>query len=312
MSILIENILAGDPKAIARMITMVERNDPGVLDAMKTIHRHIGNAHILGITGTMGTGKSTLIGALAREYRREGKQVGIVGIDPTSWFSGGALLGDRFRMQDLATDHGVFIRSMGTRGTLGGLTTSIYDVVAILDASGKDVVMVETVGVGQSEIDIVKMADTTIVVTVPGLGDSIQAIKAGITEIADIFVVNKGDNPGADGTVIELELMLNMGDSGDWKIPVKKTMAKGGNGITELRTEITNHMAYLTQSGMLEMRRGKRYENELIEIIKKRLITLILDESKLQGTIKDMVEKISKREVDPHSAAEEILGSLLK
>lgn len=312
MKNLIENLLAGDPTAIARMITRVESNDPGVMDAMKKIHPHTGHAHILGITGTMGTGKSTLIGALARAYRREDKQVGIVGIDPTSWFSGGALLGDRIRMQDLATDDGVFIRSMGTRGTLGGLTASIYDVVSVLDASGKDVVIVETVGVGQSEIDIVKMADTTLVVTVPGLGDSIQVIKAGITEIADIFVVNKGDYSGADGTVTELELMLDMSEQDDWKIPVIKTTAKKGDGVPELKDKISDHMMYLAQSGMLSQRRGKRYENELIEIIKKKLMTLILDESKLKGTIEEMIDKISKREKDPHSAAEEILEALLK
>lgn len=303
-------VLKGDLRSISRLITLVENND--ALDAMKEIHKNAGNAHIVGITGTMGTGKSTIIGKLAKEYRKNGKEVGIIGIDPTSWFSGGAFLGDRVRMQELATDKGIFIRSMGTRGTLGGLTSSIYDVVEILDASGKDVVMVETVGVGQSEIDIAKMADTTIVVTVPGLGDFIQNIKAGITEIADIFVVNKADRPGVEETMMELRSMIEMDNKRKREIPVNETIATTGKGIEELYKEIGRHMKYLIESELLEERRKKRYETELIEIIKKRLLSFIFDESKLKGKIESLIDKISKKEIDPYSAADEILGKVLK
>ena len=303
-------VLKGDLRSISRLITLVENNE--ALDVMKEIHKNAGNAHIVGITGTMGTGKSTIIGKLAKEYRKNGKEVGIIGIDPTSWFSGGAFLGDRVRMQELATDKGIFIRSMGTRGTLGGLTSSIYDVVEILDASGKDVVMVETVGVGQSEIDIAKMADTTVVVTVPGLGDFIQNIKAGITEIADIFVVNKADRLGVEETMMELRSMIEMNNKRKREIPVNETIATTGKGIEELYKEIGRHMKYLIESELLEERRKKRYETELVEIIKKRLLSFIFDESKLKGKIESLIDKISKKEIDPYSAADEILGKVLK
>jgi LAO/AO transport system kinase len=309
---MVTHLIQGDPAAIARLITLVENDSPKVPETIKAIHGYTGKAHVIGITGTMGTGKSTLIGTLTRAYREQGKTVGIVGIDPTSWFSGGALLGDRIRMQDLATDPGVFIRSMGTRGTLGGLTSSIYDVVALLDASGKDIIVVETVGVGQSEIDIAKMADTTIVVTVPGLGDSIQTIKAGITEIADIFVVNKADQPGADEAVLQLQQMLDMNQLDTWQIPVLSASAHQGKGISVVIEAIDKHMDFLVTSNRLEERRATRYESELLELIKKRLMHLILDESRLQGTIESLVEKISRREMDPHSAAENILKKILK
>ena len=210
MKDLASQVLKGDTRSIARLISLVENNSPNVADAMKRIHPHGGKAHVIGITGVMGSGKSTLIYELANEYLKKGKTVGIIAIDPTSPFSGGALLGDRIRMMELATDEGVFIRSMGTRGMLGGLTSSIYDVVEILDASGKDIVIVETVGVGQAEVDVVKIADTTLVVLVPGLGDSIQTIKAGIMEIADIFVVNKADRGGVDQTIAELESLIDI------------------------------------------------------------------------------------------------------
>jgi len=311
MTQLITQLLKGEPIALARLITLVENNSSKIPEVMKAIHKHTGTAHIIGITGTMGAGKSTLIGSLTRAYRKKDKTVGIVGIDPTSWFSGGALLGDRIRMQDLATDPGVFIRSMGTRGTLGGLTSSIYDVVALLDASGKDIVIVETVGVGQSEIDIAKMADTTIVVTVPGLGDSIQTMKAGITEIADIFVVNKADLPGADEAVIQLQQMLCMDTLSEWQIPVIPSSSTQGMGIPEVIKAITNHMDFLTETNHLFQKRGTRYETELLALIKKKLMHYVLDESRLQGTIEKMVDTISRKEMDPHSAADKILKEIL-
>ena len=307
------NVLNGDPRSIARLITLAENNDPIAAKAMKIIHPKTGNAHVIGITGVMGSGKSTLIYELTREYRKKGLKVGIIAIDPTSPFSGGALLGDRIRMMELATDDGVFIRSMGTRGMLGGLTSAVYDVVEILDASGKDVVIVETVGVGQAEVDVVKIADTTLVVLVPGLGDAIQTIKAGIMEIADIYVVNKADRSGVEQTVAEIESLIDISCSEmDRKTPVLTTVAKENKGIVELVKEIEDHKNYLNKTKMLDVQRRKRYEAELVEIIRKRLMNFIFDESTFKGKVEDLIDQISKKQVDPYTAAEEILGKILK
>ena len=292
MKELVKKVIEGDAKAIARFITLVENRDKDALNVIGQIHEYTGNAHIIGITGTMGVGKSTIIGKLAKEFVERGKKVGIIGIDPSSHFSGGALLGDRIRMQDVILNKNVFIRSMGTRGMLGGLTGAIYDVVKILDASGKDVIMVETVGVGQSEIDIVKMADTIVVVTIPTLGDSIQTLKAGITEIADIFVVNKSDMPNADATVMEIQSMIEMNKDGVWKTPVIKTIASDSEGIRKLLNKIEEHRDYLLNSKELEERRRKRYEAEMIEIIKRRLMAFIIDEPKLREKMSSLVDKI--------------------
>jgi len=313
MSDIAASVLKGDPRSIARLITIVENNDPLAETAMKTIYPKTGNAHIIGITGVMGSGKSTLIYELTREYRKKGLKVGIIAIDPTSPFSGGALLGDRIRMMELATDDGVFIRSMGTRGMLGGLTSAVYDVVEILDASGKDIVIVETVGVGQAEVDVVKIADSTLVVLVPGLGDGIQTIKAGIMEIADIYVVNKADRSGVEQTVAEIESLIDISCEGkDRKIPVLTTVAKENKGIIELFEEIENHKKYLKETKMFDFQRRKRYEAELIEIIRKRLMNFIFDESTFKGKVESLIDQIGKKEVDPYTAAEEILGKILK
>jgi len=307
------NVLKGDPRSIARLITLAENNDPIAANAMKTIHPKTGNAHVIGITGVMGSGKSTLIYELTREYRKKGLKVGIIAIDPTSPFSGGALLGDRIRMMELATDDGVFIRSMGTRGMLGGLTSAVYDVVEILDASGKDVVIVETVGVGQAEVDVVKIADTTLVVLVPGLGDAIQTIKAGIMEIADIYVVNKADRSGVEQAVAEIESLIDISCSEkERKTPVLTTIAKENKGIFELVKEIEDHKKFLKKTKMFDIQRRKRYEAELVEIIRKRLMNFIFDESTFKGKVEDLIDQISKKKVDPHTAAEEILGKILK
>ncbi len=306
-------VLKGEPRSIARLITLAENNDPIAAKAMKTIHPKTGNAHVIGITGVMGSGKSTLIYELTREYRKKGLKVGIIAIDPTSPFSGGALLGDRIRMMELATDDGVFIRSMGTRGMLGGLTSAVYDVVEILDASGKDVVLVETVGVGQAEVDVIKIADTTLVVLVPGLGDAIQTIKAGIMEIADIYVVNKADRSGVEQTVAEMESLIDIACSEtDRKTPVLTTVAKENKGVVELVSEIEDHKKYLKKAKMFDVQRRKRYEAELVEIIRKRLMNFIFDESTFKGKVEDLIDQISKKQVDPHTAAEEILGKILK
>ncbi len=313
MNALASQVLKGDQRSIARLITLAESCDPLASQAMKDIHSHTGHAHVIGMTGVMGSGKSTLIAELTSQYRKKGLTVGIIAIDPTSPFSGGALLGDRIRMMELATDDGVFIRSMGTRGMLGGLTSAVYDVVEILDASGKDVVFVETVGVGQAEVDVVKIADTTLVVLVPGLGDAIQTIKAGVMEIADIYVINKADHPGIEQTEAELQSLVGISCSGKERIiPIIKTAAKQHKGIVELMDEIQDHQHYLEKSQLFDFQRRKRYEAELVEIIRKRLMNFIFDESTFKGKVEDLVDQISKKKIDPYSAANEILGKILK
>jgi len=312
MSDLSSSILNGDLRSIARLITLVENDLPDAIESMKKIHKHTGRAHVIGVTGVMGSGKSSLIFELAYSYRKQGKKVGVIAIDPTSPFSGGAFLGDRVRMMGLSADDGVFIRSMGTHGMLGGLTSAVYDVIEILDAAGMDIILVETVGVGQAEVDIVKIADTTLVVLVPGLGDSIQTIKAGLMEIADIFVVNKADRSGVEQIVAEIESMLDISSKSDREIPIVKTSTKQNQGISELLSEINNHRNYLKKEKRLEEKRRKRYEAELTDIIRKRLMNLIFDESKFKGRVDTLIDQISKKELDPYSAADEILGKILK
>ena len=313
MNDIASKVLKGEPRSIARLITLAENSSPEASIAMKNIHPNTGDAHVIGITGVMGGGKSTLISEITREYRKQGKKVGIIAIDPTSPFSGGALLGDRVRMMELSMDDGVFIRSMGTRGMLGGLTSAVYDVVEILDASGKDIVIVETVGVGQAEVDVIKIADTTLVVVVPGLGDSIQTLKAGIMEIADIYVVNKADRPGVEQTVAEVESLVDISCSNkDRKTPVLTTISKENKGISKLIDEINKHIIFLKKTKKFEDKRRLRYEAELIEIIRKRLMNLIFDERKFEDTIKRLLDQISRKEVDPYSATEEILSKILK
>jgi LAO/AO transport system kinase len=306
-------VLQGDSRAIARLITLAENNDPVAANAMKDIHPHAGRAHVIGITGVTGSGKSTLISELTRAYRKQGKKVGIIAIDPTSPFSGGALLGDRIRMMELAMDDGVFIRSLGTRGMLGGLAGAVYDVVEIFDASGKDVIFVETVGVGQAEVDVIKIADTTLVVLVPGLGDSIQTLKAGIMEIADIYVVNKADREGVDQTVAEIQSLVDISCSDkDRKIPILQTVARDKKGFVELVEEVEKHKKFLEKTKKFEAQRRLRYEAELVEIIRKRLMNLVFDESKFKDKVESLIGQISRKEIDPYTAAEEILGKILK
>jgi len=313
MSDIVQKVLKGDQRSIARLITLAENNDDIATTAMKDIHPYTGNAQVIGITGVMGSGKSTLICELTRLYRKQGKTVGIIAIDPTSPFSGGALLGDRVRMMELAMDDGVFIRSLGTRGMLGGLTSAVYDVVEILDACGKDVVIVETVGVGQAEVDIIKIADTTLVVIVPGLGDSIQTLKAGVMEIADIYVINKADRPGVEQTIAEVESLVDITCSGkDRKTPVLSTIAKQGKGIDVLLQEIEEHRSYLEKTHIFERQRRLRYEAELVEIIRKRLMSFIFDEQTCKQRINELLDKIREKKIDPYTAAEEILGTILK
>lgn len=312
MTDVVQQVLKGDTRTIARLITLVENDDPAAIPLMKVLHQHAGSAHVVGITGVMGSGKSSLIFELAHSYRKQGKKVGVIAIDPTSPFSGGALLGDRVRMMELAADDKVFIRSMGTRGMLGGLASSVYDVVEILDAAGMDIILVETVGVGQAEVDIVKIADTTLVVLVPGLGDAVQTIKAGLMEIADIFVINKADRPGIEQTVAEIEAMLDISGKQQRRIPIIQTSVTQQSGIKELLAEIQHHVEYLKEKKLLSVQRRKRYETMLTELVRKRLMHFIFDESTLRKRIDRLIDEIARKEQDPYTAMEEILGKILK
>jgi LAO/AO transport system kinase len=312
MTDLTANVLKGDHRSIARLITLLENSDPDAIASMKTLYSHTGHAHVIGVTGVMGSGKSSLLYELTKAYRQLNKKIGIIAIDPTSPFSGGALLGDRIRMTELSTDPCVFIRSMGTRGALGGLANAVYDVVDILDAAGMDIILIETVGVGQDEVEVVKVADTTIVVTVPGLGDAVQTIKAGLMEIADIFAVNKADRPGIEQTIAELQSMVDLSMDRDWKIPILAVSAKEKKGMNSLIESIAMHERYARDSHLFEDRRRTRYETELLELLRRRIISYVLDDKKLKDQVDDCLKKISVRELDPYTAADDILNALLK
>ncbi|MCU1229610.1 MAG: hypothetical protein JWO97_2494, partial [Acidobacteria bacterium] len=256
---LADAILAGRYRALARAITMIERDDSQIDRLLASLYPATGRARILGVTGSPGAGKSTLVASMTKYYRKQHKRVAIIAVDPTSPFTGGAILGDRIRMSDLYTDRGVFIRSMATRGFLGGLAKATNDVVDLLDAAGFDLVIVETVGVGQDEVEVIRTVQTNMVVLVPGMGDDIQAIKAGIMEIGDVFVVNKADRPGADKTVTEVTMMMSLVEEhGDWIPPIVKTVASKAQGIEELDAAIETHFAYLKKSGELDRRNRER------------------------------------------------------
>lgn len=311
---LYERLVQGDQRAAARLISMVEDGEPEAREIMRRLHQHTGRAHIVGITGAPGSGKSTLASTLTKSMRRHGQRVGIVAIDPTSPFTGGAVLGDRIRMQDLATDPEVFIRSMGTRGALGGIAVATNDAVNILDAFGKDVVIVETVGAGQVEVDIVRLAHTSVVVTMPGGGDDIQAMKAGIMEIGDIFVINKADREGADRAKAEIEMIIRMVEREDGYVrPVIKTVATSGEGVEALCRSIFLHDAYLKEHGLLEEKARQRVKGELLEIINRRVgsrVTRALEEDpEMIGLMTKLVET---REIDPHTGAGMIIQHLMK
>lgn len=312
MSDLADKALKGDRRAIARLISLVEREDEAAIAEMKTIHRHARGVPVIGVTGVAGGGKSTLISLVAREYLRKGKRVGIIAIDPTSPFTGGALLGDRVRMSDISTDEGAFIRSMGTRGAAGGLACAVFDAVWILDACGFDMIFVETVGVGQDEVDVVRVADTTVVILVPGLGDYVQTIKAGIMEIGDILVVNKADVPGVEQIVAELEAMLDLGGrESDWQPPIVRTIARQGDGVAELVDRIAEHRKYLEDKVGADMLRRMRLEGALVEYVKARLVRMVHDEFDVKGRARAIVDRLVRMEIDPHTAADEIMEEIL-
>ena len=306
MSDLAAGVVSGKYRALGRAISLVEREDAAAERLLAEIYPSTGRARIVGITGSPGSGKSTLVAALAKHYRKEEKRVGIVAVDPTSPFSGGAILGDRIRMHDLYTDRGVFIRSMATRGFLGGLAKATNDVVDILDASGFDVVLVETVGVGQDEVEVIRTVQTNMVVLVPGMGDDIQAIKAGIMEIGDIFVVNKADRPGADKTVTEVTMMMSLVDEhGDWVPPIVKTVASLGQGVDELDAAIAKHYEYIRASGELDRRNRERVRIRIETLLKEKFMDRLLG---VTANYEQILDDVLRKRNNPHDAAEGVLS----
>ena len=304
---LISEALAGKRLAIARLISLVEDGGPDLSLVMEALYPHTGKAYSLGITGAPGAGKSTLTERLVGRARRSGHKVGVLAIDPSSPFSGGALLGDRVRMQSHATDPDVFIRSMATRGHLGGISLATPEAMRVLEASGKDVVMIETVGVGQSEVEITDACDTTLVVVTPGWGDAVQAAKAGLMEIADVFVVNKADRPGARDTVREIKQMLDMSEA-EFKPEVIETIATKGEGIDDLWLAIEKHKGFQEEKGLLEARRRRRTSREIKEILAERYRNLI--ETKAAARLTEVTEDVLARRIDPYEAADRIAREL--
>ncbi|MBJ6726787.1 methylmalonyl Co-A mutase-associated GTPase MeaB [Geomesophilobacter sediminis] len=307
---LAQRVLDGDIRAAARLMRDIDDRFPSAVTELKSLYPHTGSAYIIGLTGPPGAGKSTLVDRIIEAYRKKGSLVGVVAIDPTSPFTGGAILGDRIRMNRHAEDPGVFIRSLATRGALGGLSRSTMDVVNVMDAMGMDVIIVETVGVGQDEVDIVSTAHSTAVVMVPGLGDDIQAIKAGILEIGDLFIVNKGDREGADRTVRELSAMLEMkeSDPSAWHPSVLKTEGARGVGIDELIDEFEKHRAYLKSSGRLLRLNEERNNKIFMDTLREELFATVLDVIRKDGRFEEIMDGMRERTKDPYTAVEEILS----
>lgn len=305
----VQGVLAGDKRSAAKIISLVENNGPEKQKVLSQLHPHTGKAYIIGVTGSPGAGKSSLTDCLTKELRKKGLTVGIIAVDPSSPFTGGALLGDRIRMQDHALDKGVFIRSMGTRGSLGGLARATKEAIRVLDAYGSNVIIVETVGVGQSELDIMDVADTTLVVLTPGAGDHIQTIKAGIMEIADIFVVNKADLDGAEKVKTEVEGMLDLNCHGNgWRPPVLLTVTRTERGIIELVDAVNRHKAYLESTGIFQQARKDRLHTEVLEVVEHVLRERIHKSVEASKEIAKLVAKVERREIDPYVAAEEIIS----
>lgn len=321
---LVSDLLAGNHRALARVITKIENREPGHRELVSELHAHTGHADVVGITGSPGAGKSTLVDKLANHYREQGLTVGVIAVDPSSPFTGGSVLGDRIRMASNVGDMDVFVRSMSARGSLGGLSTATTDAVKALDAFGKDKILIETVGAGQNEIDIVKTADTVAVLVPPASGDNVQMLKAGILEIGDVFVVNKADLDGADRTVTELREMIEMkGDytsslvghpdgetEGEWKPTVVETVAKTGEGLPDLLDSLADHREFLEESGQLEAMERSRYAEEVRTLLREDLSRLLEEEIEGRGGIDELVDGIVARETDPYEVTEDLIAPI--
>jgi LAO/AO transport system kinase len=303
---LTEPLLAGDRRALARAISLVENDDPEGWELVRRVYPKTGGAAMVGFTGPPGVGKSTIIGTLVKHARERGRDVAVLSIDPSSPFTKGALLGDRIRLSDHFLDSGVFIRSMATRGSLGGLSEATLQAALLMDAAGKDDVFLETVGVGQAEVDIIDHADTVVLALMPGSGDSIQALKAGVMEIPDVIVVNKSDHPLTDTMVREIRTVLNLGPKQSWRVPILKTEASRGEGIEELAQAIDEHRAHIKEEGTLEERRRRNLRNEVLELVTVRLRRKLheqLDDPEVEA----LLDQVVKRRLDPASAASKLL-----
>lgn len=306
---LVERILQGDNASLSRVISLVENESNEVPEIMKLIAPHLGKAHCIGVTGPPGVGKSSLVDKLTVLTRKQSLRVGIIAVDPSSPFTGGAVLGDRIRMQQHYLDDGVFIRSMATRGSMGGLPQATSSVIRLLDAAGKNIILIETVGVGQSEVDIMEKTDTVLVVLCPESGDAIQTMKAGLFEIADIFVVNKADHPGADNFVRDIQAMLQLSETSWWNIPIIATEAVNNIGIEELHKQIQLHHQALCQDNRLSQRRQLQRQQDFIKILERKLTRKLLSLIEQDGQLSTYVERVERGEIDPYSAVGEILKS---
>jgi LAO/AO transport system kinase len=304
---LVDEIRSGNPRALARAITAIENRAPQSAELLKALFPHTGHARVIGLTGAPGAGKSTLVDQLAREYRKQQKTVGIIAVDPTSPYTGGAILGDRIRMGSHYADPGIYIRSMATRGSLGGLARTTADVTSIIDASGRDVVLIETVGVGQDEVDIVRLAEVTVVILVPGMGDDVQTIKAGIMEIADVFVINKSDRDGAERVEREIRAMQSLSVRKDeWVPPVVKTVASEGKGLEELTKAITSYQDFLGKSDVGRQKRIQNWRERLIEMLRDTLLERVMHEQ--DGRVDGYAAEVAEHKRDPYTLVEEIVG----
>lgn len=305
---LVSKLLDGNRRAAGRIISLIENDDPALETIMRAIYPHTGHAYMVGITGPPGAGKSTVVDELIRVVREHDRRIAVLAVDPNSPFTGGAILGDRIRMMRHAVDRGVFIRSMGARGHLGGLARAARNTVMVLDAMGPDIVLLETVGVGQSELEVAQAADTTVVVIPPGQGDGVQAIKAGIMEIADIFVVNKADHAQADKTVADIRDVLRMElKHRAWTPPIVKTVATHNQGIEDLWMRIQQHKQYLRDSGEMDQRRRERLEREVVAIAERRVREQVLEPRTETPEFRSMLDQVAAREMDPYEVADQIM-----
>jgi len=304
----LDSLRSGDTRSLARAISTVENRAPGWADLLKALFPHTGKARVIGLTGAPGAGKSTLVDQLAKLYRKHERTVGIIAVDPTSPYTGGAILGDRIRMQDHFADPGIYIRSMATRGSLGGLARTTADVATVLDASGRDVILIETVGVGQDEVDIVRLAQITVVILVPGMGDDVQTIKAGIMEIADIFVINKSDREGAERVEREIRALQTLATRHDgWTPPIVKTVASEGRGVEELATAIQDYESYLQKENRVLKKSVENWQERLVEMLRDAM----LDKARAQfgdGNLERLAAEVAEHKRDPYTLVEEIAG----